>query len=887
VTGTTITRSTLLPLSPGHTDWLRVVTGTALVRIGERRSDRPADHPAIAVLQPGDVVIPTFRHRMHVEPVGSAEFEHVTAAEVLADPALRQALDRWFDAICEAANVPRPNFRELTEQETTGRADLLRSRTEDVVAAALTLQDDRARGRERRYVDRPVSVDAAAVDTVADAVPLLRSRTATVAADPDAAVLALLGYPVPARTDHGPDPDPPPAAGEPSGPDEPGAAGGSGDPGPVVARLGDRARGAGHLVRLVQLGDGVRHDLRTSVAAQWQGRAVALLPRLLGTLLIDPATGVRRRLRRGDLAELSPVAVGIVPELPYRATWKALGRLAVRDSHWDLGMLATITLIGGIAPLLLPIAAGAIFGSIVPGRQTERLVGLVLAVVVVIAATATLSVLQGRLTTRVRTRIDSTTGDAIWSRLIRLPLSFFGRYSSGDLLTRASVIDTLRTTVADSVVSTAVAGSTTVVSLLLIFFQNSLAGLFTLVIVLVQAIACWVLVRRWGPLLARQVAEQRRLASATLQTMQAVSRIRAVAAEERAIEQLSTRYSAVARTGFRVSQWTSVVSTGLAAWPTLGTLAITAGVVMAGDRTHVAGYVVLTTALSQVLTATGTLISTVVQLVGVGPQLAELKPILDTEPEVETPGGDAGSRRLQGGVELAGVTFRYTPDGPDVLHDVSVSARPGEFVAVVGPSGSGKSTLVRMLLGFEKPQHGSVRFDGIDLARLDLREVRSQIGTVLQSEQLIPGSVADNIRGTRLLTQQQIWTAAEQAAVADDLRAMPMGLQTVVVEGAATLSGGQRQRVVLARALAGRPAVLLLDEATSALDNRAQARVARSLDELELTRIVIAHRLSTVRNADRIVVLDNGRIVQQGSYDQLIDRPGMFADLAHRQLLEG
>ena len=217
---------------------------------------------------------------------------------------------------------------------------------------------------------------------------------------------------------------------------------------------------------------------------------------------------------------------------------------------------------------------------------------------------------------------------------------------------------------------------------------------------------------------------------------------------------------------------------------------------------------------------------------------------------------------------------------------MSFAIRAGEHVAIVGGSGSGKSTVLRLLLGFERPRTGSLTYDGQELASLDPSRVRAQIGVVLQSSQLFAGSINENIRGASGASLEQCRLAAERAGLGPDLKLMPMGLHTPITEGSGTLSGGQRQRILIARAIVAEPAILFFDEATSALDNATQSVVARTLDSLRATRVTIAHRLSTVRNADRIFVLEAGRFVETGSYSELMARNGAFAALSRRQLLE-
>jgi ABC-type bacteriocin/lantibiotic exporter with double-glycine peptidase domain len=285
-----------------------------------------------------------------------------------------------------------------------------------------------------------------------------------------------------------------------------------------------------------------------------------------------------------------------------------------------------------------------------------------------------------------------------------------------------------------------------------------------------------------------------------------------------------------------------------------------------------------------VVTAGTAAASSLVGAIKIVPTLQRLRPILQAVPEMRTARQDPGF--LKGALAVEHVSFAYQPGVP-VLHDVSLEARPGEFIALAGPSGSGKSTLMRLLLGLDVPGAGSITYDFQDLATLDLQAVRRQFGVVLQSGRLRPGTVLENIIGSsRLLTLDDAWEAARLSGLAADLVLLPLGMETVIGRDGSGLSGGQRQRVLIARALVRRPRILLLDEATSALDNRTQALVSDSLERLRVTRVVIAHRLSTVRNADRIYVIDAGRVVQHGSYHDLLRQGGLFAELAKRQLAE-
>jgi ABC-type bacteriocin/lantibiotic exporter with double-glycine peptidase domain len=288
----------------------------------------------------------------------------------------------------------------------------------------------------------------------------------------------------------------------------------------------------------------------------------------------------------------------------------------------------------------------------------------------------------------------------------------------------------------------------------------------------------------------------------------------------------------------------------------------------------------------------GMLMGAFMSLSGIALSAAQIQPILEmAEPflktEPETASGKEIVTRISGGIEMNHVSFRYDEQSPYILNDLSLKVKPGEYVAVVGRTGCGKSTLVRLLLGFEKPEKGAIYYDGRDMENLDLPSLRKKIGTVMQDAGLFQGDIFSNIVITAPeLTLDDAWEAAETAGIADDIRAMPMGMQTIIAEGAGGISGGQKQRLMIARAVVSKPKILMFDEATSALDNKTQKKVSDALDGLKCTRIVIAHRLSTIRHCDRILVLDQGRIAEDGTYDELIEKNGIFAELVAKQRLD-
>jgi ABC-type bacteriocin/lantibiotic exporter with double-glycine peptidase domain len=322
-----------------------------------------------------------------------------------------------------------------------------------------------------------------------------------------------------------------------------------------------------------------------------------------------------------------------------------------------------------------------------------------------------------------------------------------------------------------------------------------------------------------------------------------------------------------------------------AAFPALATLLIFAlAENVSSVRLHDLGtFLAFYAAFGLSLAAVGEWARAIGELLVAIPRIERLTPIIATATEISDDRKSVGD--ISGSIEFAKVSFRYGENGPRILDDISLSVGEGEYLAIVGPSGSGKSTLFRLLLGFEKPESGVIFVDGKSLETIDLGLLRRQVGVVLQNSRLASGSIYENICGGAQLSIDRAWEIARLAGLDGDIEAMPMGMQTIIAEGVNTLSGGQRQRLLIARALAHGPRLLLMDEATSALDNRTQAVVSDSISRLNLTRIVIAHRLSTVQSADRIVVLADGKIVQTGTFAELSEQPGLFTDFAERQLL--
>jgi NHLM bacteriocin system ABC transporter ATP-binding protein len=612
---------------------------------------------------------------------------------------------------------------------------------------------------------------------------------------------------------------------------------------------------------------------------------VALLPTSATAYeLVDGLTRERRPVSEAVAATLAPFAYSFYRPFPPRAltAWDVL-RFAWPGNRRDLLIVALMGLAGGLLGLATPLATGLVFDRIIPGAERGQLLLLILALAVTAVAGILFQLTESLAILRMETRMDGTVEAGVWDRLLGLPVPFFRRYTAGDLAVRAMGISSIRQVLTDVALGSVLNGVFSLLYFGLLFYYSPRLALIACVLILFLTLVS-VLAARAELRYQRGIYEARgRIAGLVLALITGIARLRVAGAEDRALSVWGRAFGRQRRLAFRAQRVSNMLAAFEAAMPLVTQIVLFAALTLPHRADLSLGaFLAFSVAFYQVLGGVLALSGAAITLVQLVPLYEWVKPILQTPPEVDPVKADPGE--LSGDIDISSVSFRYQPDGPLVLDGVSVQIHPGEFVAFVGPSGAGKSTLVRLLLGFETPTAGAIYYDRADLAGLDRQAVRHQIGVVLQSGKLMPGDIFSNIVGSSLLTLDDAWEAARLAGLDEDIRRMPMQMHTVLGEGESTLSGGQRQRLLIARAVVARPRVLLFDEATSALDNETQAVVSRSLEGLKATRVVVAHRLSTVRNADRIYVLEGGKVVQQGRYDELIGQPGLFAELARRQL---
>jgi NHLM bacteriocin system ABC transporter ATP-binding protein len=616
-------------------------------------------------------------------------------------------------------------------------------------------------------------------------------------------------------------------------------------------------------------------------------RPVALLPVTAGGtgfVVEDPVDLTRTRVDATVAATLDSAAYTFYRPFPDRAlsAWD-LVRFGFEGSRGDLLTVLLMGVVGGLLGLLTPLATGAIFDTLIPSASRDGLIQLGMALVVSALGAAIFQATRSIALLRIEGRMDATIQAAVWDRLLSLPVPFFQQYSAGDLAARAMGINVIRQTLSGLVVASVLSLLFSTFNLVLLFIYDvRLALVATVLVIIAAATAAWagVAQMRYG----RELTDlQGSIAGTVLQFITGISKLRVAGVEGRAFAFWAREFSRQKQLAYQTQELANRLSVFNSAYPLITFIAIfaTYSTLSAGSMTT-GTFLAFNAAFSQFLAATLTVSQVALAIVGIVPVYERAKPILQTLPEVDEAKTDAGD--LAGEIEVSHVSFRYGEKGPLVLDDVSLHIKPGQFVALVGASGSGKSTMLRLLLGFETPLSGAIYFDGKDLARLDVRSVRRQIGVVLQNGRLMPGDIYTNITGSSGLGLEEAWTAARMAGFDEDIKNLPMGIHTVIGEGGGGLSGGQRQRLLIARAIVNRPRILFFDEATSALDNRSQQVVSESLEHLESTRVVIAHRLSTIMNADCIFVLENHKLVQQGTYHDLINERGPFANLAKRQL---
>ena len=616
--------------------------------------------------------------------------------------------------------------------------------------------------------------------------------------------------------------------------------------------------------------------------------AVALLPRrnAKSYLILDPVAGTSVPMTEALSNSLDAHAYVLYRSFPNRKlTAKDILLFGLRNGKRDLTTILFVGTMSGLLAMVMPIATGVLFDDVIPEGQRINLVQLSVILFSASIAMFLMNLGQSFAMQRLEGRMESEMEAAVWDRMMNLPTTFFRRFTTGDLASRSLAISQIRQTLTGNATSAILSGIFSVFSFALLFSYSVKLALAATALaagaIVFSVISTLVTVR----LDRRILAMQGKIAGRVAELLQGVAKFRVSGTEPRAFARWAYDYTWQKQnmlTAAKVSLATTLFHTVFPAATSIAIYVLAANMARQDPSFSTGRFLAFNAAFGQFLGATLGFSGAMLSLVSIVPTYERARPILEELPELKAEMKKPGS--LRGDIEVSHVHFRYEKDGPVILKDISFSIRAGQYIALVGESGCGKSTLMRLLLGFEKPESGSIFYDGQDLAELDMQAVRRQIGVVLQAGKLMSANIHVNIIGAALLTMDDAWAAAEAVGLADDIRAMPMGMYTVINESGSGLSGGQRQRILIARSIVHRPRILFFDEATSALDNYTQSVVSKSLDAMQATRIVIAHRLSTIRHADVILVFKDGHLHESGTYDELLSQDGHFAELAKRQL---
>ena len=616
------------------------------------------------------------------------------------------------------------------------------------------------------------------------------------------------------------------------------------------------------------------------------GTPVAILPGMVsGYSFKDPKTGKTVKLSRKTEGLIDSDAICFYRPLPQKKLTIADFLLYIRrcvslsDVIMVIAAASSVSLVG----LLLPRLTATLTGPVLRSGRADALIGIAICILCVTFSKQLLESVDGFITGRFSIKTSLGVQASMMMRLMSLPAHFFRKYSAGELSSRSQSVNQLCTILVSIVMSSCLTSVTSLVYITQIFSYTPVLVVPSILIIVATVVFSTVSTFVQVKINKKMMEQEAKESGMSYAMITGVQKIKLAGAEKRIFAKWLDLYSVGAELNYNPPLFiklNSVINLGitLASNIILYYLAVVSGIGQSSYFAFTAAY--------------GMLSGAFMMLSGVALSAARIKPILEiAEPflntEPETSDNKEIVTSISGAVELDHISFRYAEGLPLVIDDLSLKVKPGEYVAIVGKTGCGKSTLMRILLGFEKPEKGSVRFDGKDINTLDLPSLRKKIGTVMQDAGLFQGDIYSNI----VITAPQLdlaaaWEAAEKAGIAEDIRSMPMGMNTIIGEGQGGISGGQRQRLMIARAIAPKPKLLMFDEATSALDNKTQKQVSEALDAMGCTRIVIAHRLSTIKHCDRILVIDEGHIIEDGTYDELIEKDGFFAKLVERQRLD-
>ena len=655
--------------------------------------------------------------------------------------------------------------------------------------------------------------------------------------------------------------------------------------GDISDRLEYMLRSSGVMKRRVELAQNWWKDAAGAFLGSIKsGGMVALLPRFpSGYSFYDAAAEKWVKVGPETAQMLNVEAICFYRVLPTKKLGLAdIGKFILGSvTKTDIFLVIAASLLVSLLGLFTPYINKQIFDSVIPSGVKSDVLPVAGLLIGAAVGASLFGITRSLILSRLRDKINFSVQGAAMARIFSLPASFFNDYSAGELSSRAMSINQLCSMLSDSVLT---AGLSALFSFVYIFQMAGFApalvmpGILILLAMLGFTILTGFLQQR---LTKKQMKLSAKMSGFVFGLFSGLQKIKLAGAEKRAFAKWAENYKKLGRLTYSPPlslRLNGAISGALILGGTL-LLYYFAGI----NEVSQSDYIAFSSAYGAVAGAIMSLAGVVMTLAAVGPLLDMVKPIFDAIPE--TGDGKKIVASLSGEIEMSNITFRYSPEGPVILDNFSLKITAGEYIAIVGKSGCGKSTMMRLLLGLEKPEAGAVYYGGHDLETLDVRSVRQCLGVALQNGKLFSGDIFSNIIVTSpWSTLDDAWRAARMAGIEEDIKAMPMGMHTVISEGSGGISGGQRQRILIARALVSNPRILIFDEATSALDNITQKLVSDSLSELGCTRIVIAHRLSTVRDCDRIIVMENGKIAEEGKFDELLENKGLFYEFVQRQV---
>jgi len=614
------------------------------------------------------------------------------------------------------------------------------------------------------------------------------------------------------------------------------------------------------------------------------GEPVALLPGRGGYYYIDHKTNKRIRINKTTASELLSDAYCFYRPLPQK-------KLSIRDlliyikSYFTMGdvvMLIMASLAVTLVGFLFPKYTKALTGPILMDKNLNMLLGLSICMLFTVISSQLFISIKGMINARLIVKSALGVQTAMIMRLMSLPVAFFRKFPTGELMNRFQAVDTLCKAVMKSIVDGGLMSLLSLIYITQIFSFTPALLIPSILIIIVTIAFCTITSIVQVGVSEKQLEFKAKESGMSYSVIQAVPKIKLEGAEKRFFSRWLRVYADSVQLTYSPPLFLKLNSVITLAIGLISNIILYFEAVRSGVTQS--DYYAFSVTFGLVMGALGALANVSATYGQIKPALEMAKPFLEELPETSEKREEVLS--LSGDVELNNVSFRYFENTPYVLENLSLKIKQGEYVAIVGRTGCGKSTLVRLLLGFEQPIRGGVYYGSKNISSLDLSSLRRHIGVVMQNGGLFQGDIYSNIViSAPELGVDDAWEAAEIAGIADDIRAMPMGMNTMISERQGGISGGQKQRLMIARAIVSKPKILIFDEATSALDNVTQKKVSDALDKMGCTRIVIAHRFSTIKNCDRILVMDNGKIVETGSFAELMAKNGLFTELVERQRL--